>query len=62
MQFYKQHPFDDRHRFYRPAAVIAQSMRGGDLKPILEFLEPEAIPEGMTEADMNTLKAFGVKR
>lgn len=57
--FYREQPFDDRHRFHRPAALVAASM-SGDLAGKLEFLAPEPVPDGMTEADLNTLKAFGI--
>lgn len=62
VEFYKLYPFDDFHRFHRPAALVAQSMRGGDVKPLLQWLAPEPIPEGLSAADMNTLKAFGIKK
>ncbi len=60
MEFYKLHPFDDRHRFYRPAALIARSMAGGDLQEFLDYLEPPA-RGNFSEADMNTFRAFSVK-
>jgi len=61
MEFYKLHPFDDFHRIHRPAALVAHSMRGGEIDPLLEFLEPDRRPAlaGLTEADMTTLRAFG---
>lgn len=58
-QFYKDYPFDDFHRFYRPAAMVAQSMGGGTMKDKLDWLQPEAIPEGMSAADIATIKAMG---
>lgn len=62
IKFYRLFPFDDMHRYHRPAALIAQSMAGGDVKQKLDWLMPEPVPEGMTVADYNTLKAFGIKR
>jgi hypothetical protein len=59
VEFYIDYPFDDMHRYHRPAALIAQSMGGGDIKDKLEWLAPEPLPDGMSAADLNTLKAFG---
>jgi len=60
VQFYKEHPFDDLHRYHRPAALISVSIAGGDIKDRLNYLHPEPLPEGMSMADVNTLKAFGL--
>lgn len=59
MDFYRSYPFDDLHRFHRPAALIASSFAGGRVDERLQWLQPEPIPEGMTQADFNTFKAFG---
>lgn len=61
--FYKLWPFDDFHRFHRPAALIAQSMAGGEVQPRLDWLQPPLPTDGpgLTEADLNTMKAFGFK-
>jgi hypothetical protein len=61
VEFYKQHPFDDFHRFHRPAALIANSAAPGrPIADLHDYLEPP--PRGeYSEADMNTLRAFGVK-
>lgn len=58
--FYRQQPFDDLHRYHRPAAAIAASMNG-NLDCTLQYLAPEPVPEGYTEAELNTFKAFGMK-
>jgi hypothetical protein len=64
-EFYKLAPFDDMHRYHRPAALIARSIGGGDIKPLLEWLAPtpesrkEAAMGGLSEEDMKTLAAFG---
>lgn len=59
LEFYKLHPFDDMHRFFRPAALIAQSMSGGDMQLKLDYLEPPAAGN-FSQADINTFRAFGV--
>lgn len=61
--FYRAHPFDDRSRYLRPAALVAHSMGGADVQQLMEWLQPsESSPEGLTAADANTLKALGVTR
>lgn len=57
--FYRMYPFDDYHRFHRPAALVARSMGGGDVQPLLNWLQPDRGTAGMTDADMNTMRAFG---
>jgi hypothetical protein len=59
IQFYREQPFDDFHRYHRPAALVSVSMAGGDIKERLEWLQPEPIPDGLDRADVATIKAFG---
>jgi hypothetical protein len=61
IDFYRLYPFDDYHRFYRPAALIAGSLGGGDLQTRLDWLQPEPVSSKFSAADLNTFKAFGVK-
>lgn len=58
-RFYALYPFDDFHRFYRPAALVAQAMSGGDIQQRLNWLQPDVANLGLNDADMNTLKTFG---
>lgn len=61
-EYYRDFPFDDRHRYHRPAALIAS--RGGGhnaLQQCLEWLEPDPATAGFSNADMNTLAAFGLR-
>lgn len=58
VQFYRQHPFDDVHRYHRPAALVAASM-SGDFKERLDFLAPQPVPAGYAQAELNTFAAFG---
>jgi hypothetical protein len=62
-EFYKLWPFDDLHRFHRPAAMVASSLGGGDVQSRLNWLapEPEITVPGYSAADMATFKAFGAK-
>jgi hypothetical protein len=61
IEFYQAFPFDDYHRFYRPAAMVAGAMAGGDLQARLNWLQPDQSTSGMNDADMTTLRAFGYK-
>ena len=59
IQFYREQPFDDFHRYHRPAALVSVSLAGGDIKERLEWLQPEPIPDGLDRADVATIKALG---
>lgn len=67
VEFYRQFPFDDLHRYHRPTALISQGLRGGAIKPLLAWLtEPIAAPPvaatgGLSESDIRTLQALGLK-
>lgn len=58
--YYRRFPFDDLHRYHRPAALIVAAHNGRSTQDALDYLHPEPVPDGMTLADFNTLKAFGV--
>lgn len=57
VSFYRLFPFDDLHRFHRPAAMVAQS-NCGEYSKWLEFLAPDPSLVGKSEADANTMRAF----
>lgn len=59
--FYRLHPFDDFHRFHRPAALMAHAAGRGDVGGYLDWLAPEPIPKGFTKVDLETMKTFGIK-
>mgnify|MGYP007032612216 CR=1 FL=1 len=63
VDYYQEHPFDDYHRNYRPAALIARSMAGAEIDSLLEWLQPtpKDSESEFSAADMATFKAFGVK-
>lgn len=61
VEFYRAHPFDDHQRYQRPAALIATSMSGTDVNDLLAWLGNERPATTMSEADMATIKAFGMK-
>ncbi len=60
IEFFKQNPFDDYHRFYRPAAMVAHSMSGADLDDLLGWLERRPAPN-ISAVEQNMLKALGMK-
>lgn len=64
--FYQMHPFDDLHRFHRPAALIARSMTGAEIEDMIQWLHPKYKEESedseYTEADLKTFKALGLNK
>lgn len=60
LDFYALYPFDDFHRFYRPAAVVAGAM-SGDSKTFdkrLEFLAPDPALRELNAADRSLIDVF----
>jgi hypothetical protein len=62
INFYNMQPFDDLHRYHRPAALVARSFSGADIGDLLEWLQPQVEDKQYSEADLKTFKAFGMKR
>lgn len=61
-EYYAEAPFDDHHRFHRPAALVSLSMSGGTAKDKFDFLVPPWTGgAGYSQADLNTFAAFGVE-
>jgi hypothetical protein len=61
IEFYRSYPFDDLHRYHRPAALVSVSMSGGDIRERIEWLSPEPVPDGLNDADLRTMRAFGFR-
>lgn len=59
-EFYLQNPFDDLHRYHRPAALISCSMAGGDFAEKVKMLENDSTVK-ISDADLSTFKAFGIQ-
>lgn len=59
VNFYRLYPFDDMHRFYRPAAIIAHAS-GIKLESAIEWMQPDTDFSGFSESDKNTFKALGI--
>ncbi len=62
VEFYRLYPFDDLHRYHRPAALISHSMVGGEIEQKLNWLQPPAVNDGLLDADLATMKAFGFRK
>lgn len=60
-RYYRAHPFDDLHRYHRPAALLAAS-KGYRLDDALGYLHPSPAPEGIDEIGMSVIRALGVVR
>ena len=60
-EFYRLFPFDDRHRYHRPAALVSTALGGGKYDDRLEFLSPEPQPPGLSKVDLSIIKALGLK-
>ncbi len=62
LEFYRSYPFDDVHRYYRPAALGAWALRGGEIKPLLDWLQggtAGGAVKGFSPADEATIAALG---
>jgi len=68
-QFYAESPFDDLHRYHRPAALLAQVQVGGDFAARLDWLaggvglgqeQPACMAGQASEADLRTFAALGM--
>lgn len=63
-EFFVLYPFDDFHRFHRPAALAAAShpeIRSPNdaFNGKLKVLSPTNVETGFSDADMSVIKAFG---
>lgn len=61
--FYQMNPFDDLHRYHRPAALVASSMCGEEVYKLVQWLHPDYAKPAeseYSEADLNTFKALGM--
>ena len=62
IEFYKLYPFDDFHRFHRPAALVSASLGGGDIQQRLDWLQPDPATAELSDVDISLLKAFGATK
>ncbi|MDD3757705.1 MAG: hypothetical protein PHN76_06030 [Advenella sp.] len=59
-EFYLQQPFDDLHRYHRPAALMAVKMGGGKFGEYVDLLVNDSSKPEISDADMNTFAALGM--
>lgn len=62
VEFYRAHPFDDLHRYHRPAALVAQTMAGGNIQDKLDWLHPPHWQADLSTSDTQTLRALGITK
>jgi len=69
-RFYEESPFDDMHRYHRPAALLAQVQVGGDFAARLDWLadgidlrqaQDASMAGQFSEAELRTFAALGMK-
>lgn len=62
-EFYRRWPFDDRHRYYRPAVLVAGALGGGQdvAETRMEWLQPSDDGSFGTSADRDLFRAGGVR-
>lgn len=60
--FHAQYRIDDFSVHMRPAALVAQSIAGGEIEPKLNWLQPRPIDATgrFDDASVRTLAAFGL--
>ena len=61
IEFWKSCPFDDEARFYRPAALLVNSMNGADIAGNMKWLKREVVPSNFSDVDLSLMARFGVK-
>jgi hypothetical protein len=60
--YYRAYPFDDLHRYHRPAALVASSVRRtSDIQPLIDWLQPDPAMSGFSSVDASVMRAFGVR-
>jgi hypothetical protein len=60
IDYYRDYPYDDLHRYHRPAALISYSQSGGEISDKLAWLAPNPDYAGFDDADIRTMRAFGL--
>jgi hypothetical protein len=58
--FHEMDKLDDRHRIFRPFALLAALQAGdGDVARRMHWLCPEPENEGLSEVDLSMMRAMG---
>lgn len=64
-EFYLLYPFDDVHRYYRPAALVSAALSSGNtdvnalIKKRIDWLQPAPLVMDASDADIKTIAALG---
>jgi hypothetical protein len=63
-EFYLLYPFDDVHRYHRPAAMVAAAHpevkdQAAAIRKRLEWLQPPPLVPAFGDADLRTIAALG---
>lgn len=60
VEFFRLYPFDDLHRFVRPAVAVVNSL-GGKVAATetMKWLAPEPVDPTISEVDAEVFRAFG---
>lgn len=61
VEFYRLFPFDDLHRYHRPAALMRSGL-AGKFEDALEFLQPEPANVGLIASDVSIMRTLGFAR
>lgn len=67
VEFYKLFPFDDLHRFHRPAALVATAGaapkdRMKAVAASVDWLQPEPTLTGLSSVDVDMMRLMGFNR
>lgn len=63
-EFYQLYPFDDFHRYHRPAALLfgrESKDANTSVNNALKWLQPDPVIADVVDSDLVTLAAFGLK-
>ena len=60
--YYRAYPFDDMHRYHRPAALVASRTRNAnDVQSLIDWLQPDPAMADFSSVDVSVMRAFGVR-
>lgn len=58
MEFARHNPFDDLHRYHRPASLLAAS-KGYPQQAALDWLHPPRLPDDIDSIGLSVMRALG---
>ena len=61
IEFFKLYPFDDVHRYHRPAVAMVGAFGGKKAADAaMDWLAPDPVPPDLSPVDAEIMRAFGV--